>query len=130
MDFDLLLQAGVLAYVLMQLTDAILKPINEVIGLVLHSWTLPTADAQEVRATAIRRLIDLWPLYTTGIVAGGLAWFSGMNVFSLWFPAPLGQVLTSIAIGLGPSFVHDLKPKESKVLVAFDGEVRDAKCDS
>jgi len=121
MDPNALIQAAMLAYVLMQFTDAILKPVNVLVNTWLRSYTLAPDEAREAHAQAVNMLIDLWPLYVTGAVAGSLAWFANLNVLSGWFPGSLGRVLTCVGIGLGPSFVHDLKPKMPEVVVAIQG---------
>jgi hypothetical protein len=38
-------------------------------------------------------------------------------LFPVFPSAAIGRLLTDIAIGLGPSFIHDLKPKDGGVTV-------------
>lgn len=106
MNTELLLQAALLAYVLSQFTDALLKPAVNIVNLFL------TGQKQE----AIAEIIRLWPLYLTTAVGSTIAWFTGWNAFDIFTRPWIGQALTAIGIGLGPSFVHDLKPKSAEVV--------------
>ncbi len=101
MNTELLLQAALLAYVLSQFTDALLKPITNIVNLALTGQ----------RETAIAEIVQRWPLYITGAVGATVAYFTDLNLFPLFTSPELGHIMTAIAIGLGPSFVHDLKPK-------------------
>jgi hypothetical protein len=93
-------QAALLAFVLMQFVDALIKPAIEIVNGLLRD--------EDVR----ERVLNLWPLYVTVAIAGALAWFTGWNALPVFAEAPIvGRVLTCIGIGLGPSFLHDLKPE-------------------
>ncbi len=117
MDAEVLLQAALLAYVLAQFADALLKPAIEIINLLLRAKVEnDKAKAAEMQRQAIALLIDRWPLYATMLIMGSIAWFSGLNLLAtLIKPHALGQLLTALGIGLGPSFIHDLKPKDDVV---------------
>lgn len=86
MDVEALGAALVAAFVVMKLVDAIVRPL----------W---------VRA----KLDTFWLAYVALIIGGALGWFTGINALPVFGIAPLvGRVLTCLAIGLGPSFLHDL----------------------
>lgn len=50
-----------------------------------------------------------WLLYVALITGAGIAWLSGVNLFTAYIPdAMTGRILTSIAVGGGSSLLHDL----------------------
>ena len=92
-------QAAMLSFVLVQFLDALVKPALAIINKAL--------DGEPIKAD----ILKLWPVYVTVAVGGALAWFTGWNALPVFAEAPVvGRVLTCIGIGLGPSFLHDLKP--------------------
>jgi len=108
---EIFLQVALLAYVLSQFTDALVKPFIAAINMALRSFTVVAEEGQAMRTQALTLLIDLWPLYATTGVGVLVAQYTELNLFPV-FPNPaVGRLLTDLAIGLGPSFVHDLKPK-------------------
>ena len=114
MNETVILQAIVLAYVLMQFVDALLKPLIEIVNMLL------TGQGEQAKQEAIRR----WPLYLTLLVVGSVAWFAELNVLDSFFPnyPMIGRVLTAMGVGLGPSFLHNLKPKESVQMHVYQME--------
>lgn len=86
MDLGQLGAAIVAAFVVHQLVEALVKPLWERLG----------RD-------------PFWLLYLSVGIGGPLAWFTGLNALPVFGEAPLvGRVLTCLAVGLGPSFLHDL----------------------
>jgi len=108
---DIFLQVALLAFVLSQFTDALVKPLFRVINLFFTSLTVDARAAKEMQAEAIQNLINLWPLYVTTGIGLLVARYTELNLFPVFPSAAIGRLLTDIAIGLGPSFIHDLKPK-------------------
>ena len=106
-----------LAFVLSQFTDALVKPLFHVINLFFTSLTVEPRAAKEMQAEAIQNLINLWPLYVTTGIGLIVARYSELNLFPVFPNEAVGRLLTDIAVGVGPSFVHDLKPKDSGVTV-------------
>jgi hypothetical protein len=99
-------QAVFLSFILMQFIEALIKPAVEIINAAFNG--------EEIK----KRLLELWPLYLTVIIAGGLSWFTEVNILPM-FPLALGKVLTCIGIGLGPSFLYDTfvdKPETTLVI--------------
>lgn len=92
MDIAQLGAAIVAAFVVRQLIEALVKPV----------WTRYQLDS-------------FWLLYVALGIGAPLAWFTGLNALPVFGLAPVvGRVLTCLAVGLGPSFLHDLidgKPK-------------------
>lgn len=108
---EIFVQVALLAYVLSQFTDALVKPFIAAINMALRSFTADGQEAHTVRMQALTLLIDLWPLYATTGVGVLVAQYTELTLSPV-FPNPaVGRLLTDLAIGLGPSFVHDLKPK-------------------
>lgn len=95
MSGEALFQAVFLAYVLMQFTQALVKPAVEIINAAL--------EGQPVK----EMLLKLWPLYVTTAIGASLAWFTSWNLLTMFDPPVIGRVLTATGIGLGPSFLHD-----------------------
>jgi hypothetical protein len=90
MDMPALGTAIVAAFVIMRLTEAIIKPL----------WLRLNLDA-------------FWLLYATLAIGAALGWFTGLNGFPLFPVSPLlGRLLTCLVIGLGPSFIYDLVDKK------------------
>ena len=96
MDFELLAQAVFVAYVLMQFTNSLVKPVIEIVNAAL--------EGKPVKAL----ILELWPLYVSVAIAGSLGWFARFNLLPMFDPDVIGRVLTAIGIGLGPSFIYDL----------------------
>jgi len=91
----------VAAFVIAQLLDKVVKPLLAAASL---------ESAAERRAA----LLKLWPFYVSLAIASGLAWATGLNLFPVFRESNvLGRVLSCLAIGLGPSFLHDLKDATS-----------------
>jgi len=99
------------AFVIYRLTDAIIKPLAEVANL----WWFWQPDAEEAdpvaakakaKAVAIKRILDLWPQYLTILIGSGATAFTRLNAFPQFYE--LGQPLTCLVAGLGPSFIFDL----------------------
>lgn len=87
----------VAAFVIAQVLDKVVKPLLAALAL---------GSGAERRAA----LGALWPFYVSLALAAGLAWATGLNLFPVFRESPLlGRVLSCLAIGLGPSFLHDLK---------------------
>jgi len=63
------------------------------------------------RVQAARLLISLRPLHATTGVGVIITHYPGLTLFLVFPSAAIGRLPTDIAIGLGPSFIHDLKPK-------------------
>jgi hypothetical protein len=103
-------QAVFVSYVLMQFIQALVKPLIDIINAAI--------EGQPVK----EMIVALWPMYATVLVAGSLAWFAGINILPM-FPPSLGQVLTCIGIGLGPSFLYDLQDsKTPSIVLSVSGE--------
>jgi hypothetical protein len=68
---------------------------------------------KSARAKTVTLLVDLKPLYVTTAAGLCIAQYTELNLLPVFPSAAIGRLLTDIAIGLGPSFIHDLKPKES-----------------
>ena len=50
-----------------------------------------------------------WLMYIAWIVAGGLVWLSGANLFAEYITDPIaGQILTALVGGGGANLIHDL----------------------
>jgi hypothetical protein len=96
MDMEMLTAAALIAFVLMQFVNALLKPFIEIVN--------KAATGGAVKED----VLTLWPLYFTVLVAGGIGWFAGLNLLPMFDPPMIGRVLTAIGIGLGPSFLYDL----------------------
>jgi hypothetical protein len=56
---------------------------------------------------------DFWWLIYVALVSGAaLAWFSEVNLFSIYVPDPLvGRVLSCLTVGGGSSLLHDIFKK-------------------
>ena len=54
--------------------------------------------------------LDMWWLiYVAWVVAGGLAWASGINLFDAYLPDPLiGRILTATVCGGGANLLNDI----------------------
>ena len=105
MDFELLAQAVFVAYVLMQFTNSLVKPVIEIVNTAL--------EGESVKAL----VLELWPMYVTVAIAGCLGWFARFNLLPMFDPDVIGRVLTAIGIGLGPSFIYDLTDKPTPNVV-------------
>jgi len=95
-----------LAYVLMQFTNALVKPIVELVNLILTNGDWKA------------HLISMWPLYVSTTVGGAIGWYAHYNLLPM-LDEPLGLILTAIGIGLGPSFIYDTfmdKPENTIVI--------------
>ena len=89
------LEVVFLAFVLMQFVQALVKPLIEVVNLLL-------------RGEPVKEMVlSLWPLYVTVAVAATLAWSAEYNLLPMLGSQLLGRILTAIGIGLGPSFLYD-----------------------
>ena len=96
MDLQALGFGLVAAFIIRQITEKVLKEP-------LAALSQPT---REERAAA---LVALWPSFVTLIVTGALAWATGLNLFPVFAQSALvGRIMSCLAIGLGPSFLHDL----------------------
>jgi len=97
MDLHALAFGLVAAFVIAQTLDKIVKPP-------LAALALPEPAARRAG------LVALWPFYVSLALAAALAWATGLNLFPVFRESGLvGRLLTCVAIGLGPSFLHDLK---------------------
>jgi len=105
MDFELLAQAVFVAYVLMQFTNSLVKPVIEIVNTAL--------EGEPVKAL----ILELWPMYVTVAIAGSIGWFARFNLLPMFDPDVIGRVLTAIGIGLGPSFIYDLTDKPTPNVV-------------
>jgi hypothetical protein len=95
MNWGMLGQAVVAAIIIAVIIDKVFKPLFE-------AASLPAGE----RWPAVAKL---WPFYTALIVGAALAWFTGLQIFTLFEAAPVvGRILTCLVIGLGPSVLHDL----------------------
>lgn len=111
---EIFVQVALLAFVLAQFTDALVKPCFYVVNLFLTSFTVgDDRIRREMKAAAVQKVLDLWPLYATTLIGVAVARYTELNLFPVFPNETVGRLLTDIAIGLGPSFVHDLKPKEA-----------------
>lgn len=57
--------------------------------------------------------VDMWWLiYVSWVLAGGLAWAAGINLFVAYLPGQelVGRVLTAIVVGGGSNLLADLFP--------------------
>jgi len=101
-----------ISFVLMQFTNALVKPVVELVNLLLEhgDWR--------------GHLISIWPLYFTAAVAGTLGWYAHYNMLPM-LDAPLGEILTAIGIGLGPSFLYDLQDRPDPQVVVQIAEEGD-----
>jgi uncharacterized membrane protein len=89
MDFEQLAAAIVAAWVIMATVNAFIKP----------AWERAKLDS-------------FWLLYVVAVIAGPLAWFTGINAFPVFAEAEIvGRVMTCAVIALGPSFIYDLVDK-------------------
>ena len=63
-----------------------------------------------------------WLMYPAWILAGVLAWLTGVNLFAAYIPNELiGKVLTAIVAGGGSNLLHDLTDKTDSLLPIFEG---------
>jgi len=90
MIVEVLLTVLVISIVMMQLVEAIVKPLFLKLG------------------------IDVWWLFYVAFVFGTLVgWASSLNAFT-WFVSPyawVGQLLTALACGAGPSTIYNIIDK-------------------
>ena len=86
MNFEALALAGVAAFIVQKLVEAIVTPL-----FVARGW-------------------NRVGLFYVGLVLGALAgWATGLNFLPMFHdPAWAGRVLSCLAIGLGTSFIYDL----------------------
>jgi len=90
MNFEALALSIAAAWLVMQFVEEIIKPF----------WDKFELDSFYLKYVAM----------AVGAVVG---WFTGLNAFPVFATAPVvGQVLTSLAIGLGPSFIYNLVDKQ------------------
>jgi len=94
-DKQSLLLAIAAAVTISQLIDKLIKPL------------LAAFDPER---DLIQELIKLWPFYLATAIGSTLAWTTSINFLPIFrSPAIMGRILSCISIGLGPSFLHDLK---------------------
>jgi len=84
MDFEALAAMVVTAFIITTIVEAIVKPIWER----LH-------------------LDKFWILYVILVLGSALGWFTELNGFPILKEEIIGRILSSLAIGLGPSFIYD-----------------------
>ena len=92
MNVEQLGVAIVAAFVVMQIVDALVKPV----------WERYSLDA-------------FWYRYVALAIGAPLGWFTEINALPVFTNAVIGRVLTCLVIGLGPSFIHDLVDKTPAV---------------
>ena len=86
MNVELLGVAVMASFVIMKLIEAIVSPLWDRLG-----WD------------------RFWLLYVGLAIGAGVGWFTGLNCFPVFAESPLlGRVLTTLVIGLGPSFIYDI----------------------
>ena len=86
MDLQQLGAAIVAAFVVMQIINAVVRPL----------WDRFQLDT-------------FWLLYVALGIGGALGWFTGINALPVFGVEPLvGRILTCLVIGLGPSFIYEL----------------------
>jgi len=84
MDLEALAAMVVAALIITAVVEAIIKPIWERL-----------------------KLDKFWILYVILISGSALGWFTELNGFPIFKEEVIGRVLSSLAIGLGPSFIYD-----------------------
>jgi len=89
MDIQIIGLMVVAAFVIMRLFDAIVKPLWEKAGL-----------------------DKFWLLYLALVVGAALGWYTELNGFPVFKDPLVGRILSCLAMGLGPSWLHDLTDKK------------------
>lgn len=86
MDFEALVAALIAAIILERVFEMLFTPL----------WTRLAWDG-------------FYKLYASIILGALIGWATGLNAFPVFPVYPLvGRILTCLAIGAGPSFIHDL----------------------
>lgn len=92
MDVEILGTAAMVAFVLMQVIEAIIKP----------AWDKAKWDR-------------FYLFYVAIAIGSTVGWWTGLNAFPVFVEAPIvGRVLTVLGMGLGPSFIYNLVDKGQK----------------
>jgi SNF family Na+-dependent transporter len=78
-------------------------------ALVMIAVVIEKLIAALVQPLFIKLKIDTWWLLYVSFVVGGLfGWATGLNAFPVFTSAGIGQLLTALICGAGPTFLYDL----------------------